>query len=466
MALSPLSRVGVGASSGSPRVPLAGKGRVLVVGGGLAGLTAAYELERSGWEVVVLEARPRLGGRVYTVHDFAGDQHAEAGGEYVDSGHRELRAYAREFAIPLEDARRGFGGLDAVVFRGGERHLAWRYRTPEVRRQSARFWRSLYDLVARVDLDDPGSGIGRALDRRSLADLMDELGIDGRARFLLERGIRDDYATEPERLSLLFVALSERAGWNQPDAGREIYRLRGGNSRLVEAFADRLAGEVLTGAPVTAIEHTATGVAATIADGRSFSGAHCVLAAPLPALRAVSFTPALPEPLARAIAELEYGPVAKALLQYERRYWRRRGFSGDVASDLPMGSAWEATDQQPGRSGILLAYASGAGGIAAAELTERERITGSAADLERIFPGSRRLLLRSHSVAWTAEPYSGGGWSTYSPGQVLDFWTALREPVGRIQLAGEHTSDLSGYMESAIRSGRRAAQRIDQSGGQ
>ncbi len=93
--------------------------------------------------------------------------------------------------------------------------------------QGRLFWRRLHGLVRDVDLNDPRRGAGTSLDRRSLADLMNELGIDGRARFLLERGIRDDCAVEPARLSLLFVALSERAGWNQPDGGVEAYRLRG-----------------------------------------------------------------------------------------------------------------------------------------------------------------------------------------------------------------------------------------------
>lgn len=439
----------------------ASRGKAVVVGAGLAGLTAAYELERAGWEVTVLEARDRLGGRVYTIYGFDSGQHAEAGGEYVDSRHRQIQLYARRFGIPLEDVRRGRSDLDTAIFIDGERERGWRFSNGRVRRDRTDFWRRLYDLVRRVRLNDPSAGGGAELDRHSVADFIDRVGIGGRARFLLETLIRGDYAAEPSELSLLGVCLAERGSWNQPDAGVEIYRLRGGNSRLVEAFASRLAGPVLTSAPVSAIEQGASGIRVTVADGRALDADHCVLAAPLPALRSVSFDPALPEALGRAVKELDNGPVAKMLVQYRRRFWRLRGFSGDVATDLAIGNAWEATDRQRGRDGVLIAYAAGARGAQAAGVNERARIRRAVANLDRTFPGSRALAGRAHSVAWAAEPYSGGAWCVYRPGQVLPFWNALREPVGRIQLAGEHTADLGGYMEGAIRSGQRAAGRID-----
>src|SRR3954451_19902974 len=99
-----------------------GPNRAIVVGAGLAGLTAAYELRRAGFDVTVLEARDRIGGRVYTVRDpFRAGQHAEAGGEYVDVVHRHVRAFCRQFGLPLQNATRGFAGLNDVVYVGGRR---------------------------------------------------------------------------------------------------------------------------------------------------------------------------------------------------------------------------------------------------------------------------------------------------------------------------------------------------------
>jgi monoamine oxidase len=125
-----------------------------------------------------------------------------------------------------------------------------------------------------------------------------------------------------------------------------------------------------------------------------------------------------------------------------------------------MGSAWEATDRQRGRRGVLLAYAAG---------RTHDRLAGAEgdapaaveADLDRAFPGSAELALGSASFDWASDPYAGGCWMQAAPGQVVPFWNAVREPVGRIVLAGEHNSTMPGYMEGALRSGIAAAETIE-----
>lgn len=197
------------------------------------------------------------------------------------------------------------------------------------------------------------------------------------------------------------------------------------------------------------------------AGGSDFHGHHVVLAAALPGLRGVSFQPALPDAVATAIDELQYGPVTKTPLQYGRRFWHRRGLSGDTFTDLRVSTTWEAADRQRGRPGILMTYSSGDAGLAAARIAEPGRIEATAGQLNRIYPGSGALLGRRVSVAWSNTPLNGGAYSACAPGQVADFWTALRRSYGRIHLAGEHTATLCGYMEGALRSGLRAARPID-----
>jgi monoamine oxidase len=189
-----------------------------------------------------------------------------------------------------------------------------------------------------------------------------------------------------------------------------------------------------------------------------------VLAAPLPALRDIEFEPALPEALAGAIAEMQYARIVKTQVQYEDRFWRREGWSGDLFTDRPMGNTWEATDRQRGRRGILLAYAAGRTHdrlLAAATGRETEYLVD---ELDRFYPGSGRFALDGAAFDWAADPYAGGCWMQAAPGQVVPYWRALREPVGRIVLAGEHTSTMPGYMEGALRSGIAAAEAIESAG--
>jgi monoamine oxidase len=424
-------------------------------------LTAAAELERAGWEVAVLEARDRLGGRVHTLR-FDSGQHAELGGEFIDTRHTAMIAAVRRHGLELEDVRRGWAGLDDLVFTSGRRMSLARFESGASARQTRRFWSSLYSLMDDVSVQEPGTRRGPELDRISIAEFLDRLRIAGRARFLIESQLRGDYGVEPRDLSLLFTVLSEKVAWDQPGPGVEAFRVRGGNARLVEAIAGGLAEPVAVGASVTEVEHGASWVTVRTAGGDVHEADHCVLAVPLPARRRIAVHPALARPLAAAADQVAYATTTKTVLDCRRRFWRERGFSGDILCDLPLDFAWEATDQQPGRRGALITYAAGADGRAAARLSAQRRVQLAEDGVARVFPGSRPLIDGASTVAWSGERFSGGCWVCYAPGQTVRHWPALNDDPsdGRIHLAGEHTEHLSGYMESAIRSGEAAARRV------
>ncbi len=422
--------------------------RVIVVGAGLAGLTAAFELDDNGYDVTVLEARDRVGGRVWTVRSpFTGGQHAEAGGEFIDTGHRNLLGYLRRFGLKTENVRVGSDDLDGAAFFGGRRQTLDAYFPPRIVDEADTYWTELDKLEA-----DP------ALDSRTMGSLLDELDLSPRARRLVTIDIRDDYDLEPDRISLLFAVTEGDP--NQSNAGEEAFRVKGGNDLLPKAFARVLGDSIELETPVTAIAQTATGVTVT-AGGSRYAADFCVVAAPLPPLRRVAFTPALPPAIAQAIAQLQYGIGTKTLLQYRQRFWRAQGFNGDTATDLTFNTTWEATDRQAGKAGILIAYTVGANGQRFTRLKPAARIATAAAQLDRVYPGSKRQLAASFTQAWATDRWAGGTYSAYGPGQMNAFWTQLRKPAGRIWFAGEHTDQLTAFMEGAIRSGKRVAAAID-----
>lgn len=436
------------------------RGKVVVLGGGLAGLTAAYELERAGFSTQLIEARDRLGGRVHTVRDFTSDQHGESGAEAIDTKQLDIQRLCRRFGLPLENAYSGYGNRRATVYRHGRNYLGSEFATPAVKREMDRFWAAIARLARPLKGTDPAANGGARQDRFSVADLLDRLRIGGRARWLLESRIASDYGFPVERLSLLYLTISERLFEYQPAGGVERYRIKDGNSTLVDELTKRLVTPPMLGAPATAVRWGGPGVEVDTDGEGTVTGDRLVVAAPTFALRSVDFSPALPEREASFIAEIDLCAVAKTLIQYDERLWRKQGRTGGSTTDLPIGITWETTDQQGGAPGILIAYASGRRGEQTATIDAAERTKQARNGIDRVFPGTRKLAGDTYSVAWKAEPYSGGCWVAYSPGQVTKHWMGLHKPTGRIHWAGEHTELISGYMDSAVASGMRVAREI------
>jgi monoamine oxidase len=437
------------------------KGTVVVVGAGLAGLVAASELERRGWRVTVLEARNRVGGRVYTIRGtFGASQYAEGGAEFVAASHHALRAYARRFDLRLEQARSGpTAQHQGAAYLDGRRRPYRAVATPAVEREIDRFWRRVDRLARPLDPYDPVAA-GARLDFRSARWLVSRLELQPTARFLLDHDLRDRFAVEPENVSLLFLAQTRRL--RRREASSEIFRIAAGADTLPRALAAEL-DDVRLEAEVREIELGADGVRLT-ASGERLDADYCVLAAPLPAVRdLIEFSPPLPSFLLAAVERLRYGHGTMTALQYERRFWRDGG-NGKIVTDLPFQTAREATDGQRGKPGILLTSTTGRDGILYGTVADGARILLAADEIDDVYPGTRALLDRAATVAWHNEAPSGGTYAAYAPGQVTGFWRLLRRPLGRVYLAGEHTDAYVGTMEGAVRSGRRVALAIDRRG--
>ena len=186
-----------------------------------------------------------------------------------------------------------------------------------------------------------------------------------------------------------------------------------------------------------------------------------ILAIPTPPLRAIRFSPPLPNDLAAAIAELDLGPAVKVITQYRQRFWKALGLTGFTVSDQPFGVAWASTDSYSSEQGLLTQFITGTPARDAATLDDVTRITTFQAQLDAVYPeGVADRTDHAATVAWINEPYTGGGYAVYRPGQFLRFWPALRKGTSRIRFAGEETEALAGYMESAVRSGHRVARAL------
>jgi len=407
----------------------------IVIGAGLSGLVCARRLAAAGASVVVLEARGRVGGRLYS-GELAGAR-VDLGGQWLTAGQSRLVALAAELDIPTFEHRRGGASLDE---RGGV--------FAKVAASIAQFraMRRIEALMAEPTPDLDHVSLGRWIDDHIDNEL-------ARERIRLHADLV--FAADPANLSLLAYLTAMRAtggfrpeGPDLPGGGRE-HRFDGGAQRLASRLADGL--DVRVDEAVLAIEQDDRRVLVR-SERAGYEACHVVLAIPPPLVARIDVV--LPEVMHRHVRGARMGAVVKIFVAYAQAFWGRRGElylpSGDVRAVVDNG------DEPP----MLLAFVVG---DHAKRWRERELAERRGAVLEvlaRHLGDAAREPAGYLEYDWSSDPWSGGCVAATPPG-VLAAGTRWREPHGRVHLAGTETAVAwPGYMDGAIEAGERAAAEI------
>jgi monoamine oxidase len=442
---------------------------VLIVGGGLAGLAAAYHLQRRGCRATIIEARDRIGGRVWTLRDGFGGMHAEAGGDLIDDDQEEIRKLLDEFR--LEQTR---------ILRQGFFHYR-RGRTAQRRlRASSPGWRltaqALDPLIQLYKLngEEWQGPIATAIGSQSIAEWLRHSGkahlerisrkaaADGAEIAATAVCMRNFFLGDPDELSLLTYVEQFAAG--NDSAKRTMYRIHGGNDRLPERIASALRAPVLLRQICRRIVQKKHSVQLAVENARArrstLSAEYCIVAVPAPLAAEIEYAPSLPERQHDAFARLRYGRATKTLLQFDRHPWRRSGRPRACATDLGIGAVWDGSEDQRDDRGILTLLAGGSASDATKALLAAEGARGLADRVSFFGTGAARLIA-SQSVSWEDDPWARGGYALFDPRFPPAERQILALPYKRVFFAGEHTSKKwQGYMNGAVESGLRAAEEV------
>jgi monoamine oxidase len=431
---------------------------VVVLGAGLAGLSAARDLMNAGCQVKVLEARDRTGGRVLQ-HTLDDGRVVQLGGELIGSAHTAYRGLVAELGLTLRDSYISEPGetvwdIDDTVVVGDP--APW--MSPQDHADYERVVGLFIDLAKTVDPDDPwGHPDAVALDAASFHDWLRSVSARPAVIRMFQLAKAGLAADEPRRTSLLAEL---RKAAIVPDGLTAFYDIdqwtrstvAEGSATVAERMTTELGERIQLGSEVTAIAVHADRVEVELATGEQIRADHVVCALPVAPLRTIRLS-GLSRERINALHRIRNSLSAKVIAAYSEPFWRDAGRNGSAYSDGLMGSTWV---QGPGVISALVAPAQYSFHIAG-DQTARERDALSA--LSRMYGPQAAEPVALFTREWSAEPFSLGYMAHYAPGDLTAIGPQHAKSEGRFFVAG---SDywVAGYMEGAVRTGRAAARDI------
>jgi monoamine oxidase len=453
--------------------------KVAIVGAGLAGLACADELKRQGISATVYEANTRVGGRCFSLNGTFPGQVAERGGEFIDTLHKTMLGYAREFNLPLEDVNKQPG--ETFYFFNGQK-----YSEASVVQEFRAFVTAMREDLGSLSKQPTAESFterDQQLDRTTLQAYLDSRAAGNLIKAVIKAAYIGEYGREIDEQSclafLLFIHADRRSKFRPFGIfSDERYHVVGGNDKITEGLYNRLKNQVQLGKRLVAarkdsagkVELTFSGGTGSPSTTEKFDAV--VFTIPFSTLRDVDLTGLqLPAEKQRAIANFVYGNNAKLMIGFTSRPWVGLGSDGSAYADLPfLRNIWETNPiNATAQRAIITDYT---GGQLASSLSQ-SRLQSDAqnfvGNLDQVFAGSAAAVRRAnnqivaHLEAWEPNPFAKGSYTCNAPGYFTTIANLEGKPVGNLFFAGEHASSFyewQGFMEGSVTSGITAAQQL------
>jgi len=435
-----------------------GGGSVVVVGAGLSGVTAAMLLEERGLTVTVVEARDRVGGRVFTLDDVPG--RPDAGGPVIGASYDRLVKLAKSVGTAVQPVK-SFESSE-LEHVNGEHVIAADWAAAKANRLEGAERQVLPGLLVgyycgkNLPLDDGDAWFDPrfASFDIALSEYVKRQGASAEAMRLMDVASNNNGIDSTSALWALRDAQRRR-----DTKVRGMLEIPGGNSRLVEAMAAYVKGPIHKSSPVTAITSTTAGVQVQCANGASHAADYGLITVPFSVLRGITIDPPLQGAQKEAVEQIPYTAITQFFLVPKRPFWDDDKLPPLMWTDTPIERIFPQRDTD-GRILSLTCWVDGANAIRLDGMPEAEQVAFVKAELARIRPSTKDNVDVARVVAWGRDPFSKGAYANFHPGQVTRLRPTMVAPWHRLHFAGEHAAIAAPGMEGAIESAERAAEEI------
>lgn len=444
------------------------KKKIVIVGAGMAGLNAAYQLQKLGLNVTIYEAANRTGGRMYTLqHIFGENITTDIGGEFVDATHLDIIDLVKEFNLELYDLRMETLTKKTFYFKG--QHYNEKELADALQPFAAKILKDIL-LLPEIKNFTTASSI-EIYDHQSVAGYVTALGISGWLYNFLYIIFTSEFGLEAKEQSALnfltmFVApVNSENNYQLFGNEHEVFKIKGGSQHLTNTIALSLKNNIFLQHKLVAIDSkNNSAILSFINNGKKVivPADYVVMTLPFTILRNISFGMDLQPEKRKCIDELGYGNSSKFIMGFKQKVWRSAGKQGYTFTDEAFGTGWDSAQMQSDKEGSFTVF--GGGNYSVDINNKKEEILAKdfLIGINKIYPGAAfGYTGKNIKFCWANSSISKAGYSCYKVGQysTIAGWEAV--PVGNIFFAGEHTStNFQGYMNGAAETGKRVAQQI------